>query len=65
MTEAGIKAPATEPDTLVIRRVANGWVIHPGGEHSPFTHVAQTAEDVIIHVRGWTSLPVTIRGMKP
>jgi len=41
-------------DTLTIRRVANGWVILPGGANlNEFTHVATSPEEVAYHVRNW------------
>ena len=41
-------------DSITIRRVANGWVIQPGGNSlNDFTHVALTPADVAEHVRKW------------
>lgn len=46
-------------DTISIRRVANGWIIQPGGPGpSPFAHVAMSAEEVAEHVRKWAMAAV-------
>ena len=45
----------SEPtDVITLRRVANGWVILPGGAWpNDFTHVATTPEEAAEHVRAW------------
>lgn len=42
-------------DNLMIRRVANGWVIHSGSGRDECTHVATTPQELAAHVVAWAS----------
>ncbi len=46
-------AEAPFPDTLTIRRVANGWVVHPGRGCDEMTHVYSTPDELAKHVAHW------------
>lgn len=52
--QAGALKEASVADQLTLRRVANGWVILPGGGTiNEFTHVAATPDELAEHVRKW------------
>lgn len=43
-----------EENQMLIRRVANGWVMLPGpGVVSEFAHIAATPKELAEHVAGW------------
>ena len=49
------------PDKLLIRRVANGWIIQPGlvGTSDEFAHIAVTPKDLAKHVQAWAEAQET------
>lgn len=49
-------------DTLLITRVANGWVIRPGSKIglSEFTHIATTPGELAEHVAKWAAPQITV-----
>jgi hypothetical protein len=42
-------------DLISVRRVANGWIIYPGGPNADpeFTHIAASPQEVGAHVEKW------------
>jgi len=46
------------PDRLTVRRVANGWVVHPGLESDEYLHIYSTPEGVAEHVERWAEAQI-------
>jgi hypothetical protein len=48
-------------DMMSIKRVANGWIIQPGGRptNGEFTHVAATPAELAKHVTRWAEAQIT------
>lgn len=45
-------------DTLSIRRVANGWIVMPGGNMSDLVYVATTPQALAKHIETWAEQQV-------
>lgn len=62
MSEARLPPmPYPIEDQMLIRRVANGWIILPGpGVVTEFTHVAITPKELAEHVACWANAQTCI-----
>lgn len=45
-------------DTMTIRRIANGWLLQPGGQLNEFTHIAATPAALAAHVAAWAEAQI-------
>jgi hypothetical protein len=45
-------------DVITIRRVANGWIVHPGDAFNDFTHVYADPTALAAHIEHWAKAQI-------